>query len=285
MKLVFFLVALANVALFMWEYNKSAVEQATENAETVDYPVQESIVLAGELNTEPTTRDQTVRIAEIANDQNSDADLRQIRSEKEKIADLANESRQPPLFSKDGPKMSLAGGALEKAKKSLAASHIEESSEGPQSCFEAGPFPDKKLLDIWNKQLLAVKAKVQFQTRMGQSVSDYLVYQPSAETPEQSNANLQKLKSQGFTDAWTLKQSDVKGGIVLGVFKKEERALVMKEQLQTRGIYVEVMPRYKKQSQKYVLIKGGRQVQGDLIILEKNYPSISVKSVTSCLEP
>jgi hypothetical protein len=315
MKLVFFLVALANVALFMWEYNKSTVEQTVESAETADYPVQESIVLAGELNKGPMDSDQIAEVAEVANGRSSDAGPRQNRFEKDEIVDLANEGRQPLLFSKDGPETPLAGGALEIARESsgsglsmtagdaepavanisehrqvknmqpAAASHIEEPSDEHHSCFEAGPFSDEKLLDIWNKQLLAVKAKVQIQARMGQSVGDYLVNQPSAETPEQSEANLQMLRSQGFTDAWTLKQGDVKGGIVLGVFKKEERALVMKEQLQTRGIHVEVMPRYKKQSQKYVLVKGGRQAQEELIVLEKKHPNISVKSVTSCLEP
>jgi hypothetical protein len=86
MKLVFFLVALANVALFMWEYNKSTVEQTVESAETADYPVQESIVLAGELNKGPMDSDQIAEVAEVANGRSSDAGPRQNRFEKDEIA-------------------------------------------------------------------------------------------------------------------------------------------------------------------------------------------------------
>jgi hypothetical protein len=258
MKVVFFLVALANVAFFMWEYNKNAVEQAAEKAKTPDSPVQESIMLIDELNQYPAASRQT---GAIAGGHGTGAGGGQTRSEREEIAGLAKEPQK---------------------ERPQSTADTKTSQEGQPICVEAGPFFDEKLLDEWSKRLSAVNARIQQQARTEQTVSDYLVFQPAAETPEQSEANLEILKNQGFADVWRMKEG---GGIALGVFKKEERAEAMKEQLQAKGIYAEVMPRFKKQLQKYVLIKGGGQVPENLTSLQKNYPRIAVKPATSCAEP
>lgn len=52
MKILFFLVALANVALLMWEYNKGAFEKAINTSEQKILLNQEDILLVSELKSD-----------------------------------------------------------------------------------------------------------------------------------------------------------------------------------------------------------------------------------------
>lgn len=315
MKVVFFCVVLANIAFFMWEYNRNAVEQA----KPPDTSVQQSIVLVDELNERPSASREGDSVAEIASNQFKGIEGREAGSDNKEIADLANEN-SPPLnvgrelsggraiapqdesvsgkkgksaLSTPSPMPAETAAAdlgkepQRESPQSATAGHAEASWEERQFCVEAGPFTDEKLINQWNRELSTAHAQIQLQTRtvQSQSVGDYLVYQPAAETPEQSDADLKMIKNQGFADAWTIKESEGKGKIVLGVFKKEERAVAMKEQLQAKGIYAEVMPRYKKQLQKYVLINGQGPAPESITILRKNYPGITLKPATTCVEP
>lgn len=260
MKIIFFLAALANVALFMWEYNKNS-EQTTEHSETRVYADLERIVLVSELNRDETGRNPVAQYKENAGNQDSQMQLGlQITpDDKSKEASTQSSEEKSPV--------------------------VEQTAENETpACYEAGPFADSSVLGIWQKQLAAVEAEVDSVSREGKSVSDYLVYYPS-DTPEQSVANLLMLKGQGHNDAWILNQGNEKGGISLGVFKKEERAQAMKSQLQDKGIHVEVMPRYKKQVQKFARIKGESQLQESLKSLEKSYPDVTVKPAENCSEP
>jgi hypothetical protein len=45
------------------------------------------------------------------------------------------------------------------------------------------------------------------------------------------------------------------------------------------------MPRYRKQEQQYVLVKGEGHVTERLALLQEKYPGISLKPTASCDEP
>lgn len=289
MKAVFFFVALANVAFFMWEYHRNAVQQVAERTQTPGIPVQESIVLADELNEPLPAGRETAAAAEIADHQGIDSGAGQNRAATGETADSANEGRAPlnveHPFTGSGSEVLRKEPVLANGENSAAEDRVgEERTEG-HVCVEAGPFTDEKLLNEWRRQLTAVNARLQIQSRPGQAVGDYLVYQPAAETPEQSDANLKMQKGLGFADVWKMTEGEEKGGIALGVFKKEEKAVVMKEQLRAKGIDAEVMPRYRNQERKYVLIAGGRQVAERLTLLQKKHPGITLQSATSCGAP
>lgn len=289
MKAVFFFVALANVTFFMWEYHRNAAQQIAERTQTPDIPVQESIELVDELNEQPPAGRRTAAAAEIAGHQGTGSGAGQNRTENGKTADRANEGRAPfnvgRLPEGTGSEALRNESASAKGEKSAAEGRVEEARAEGQICVEVGPFSDQKLLNEWRRQLSAVNAQLRIQARPGQVVGDYLVYQPAAETPEQADADLKMLKSQGFADVWKMTKGEGKDGMALGVFKKEEKAVAMKEQLRAKGIDAEVMPRYRKQEQQYVLVKGEGHVTERLALLREKYPGISLKPAASCGEP
>jgi hypothetical protein len=285
MKAFFFFVVLANVAFFMWEYHRNATQQVTERTQTPDVPVQESIELVDELNGHPPAGRETAAAAEFAGRQDAGSGAGQNRAENREMTDFANEGRAP--FN--AGRLSAGAGSEVRRDESASATGEKSAAEAAraeeQICIEAGPFSDLKLLNEWRSQLSAVNAQLRIQARPGQVVGDYLVYQPAAETPEQSDADLKMLKSLGFTDVWKMTEGEEKDGIALGVFKKEEKAVVLKEQMRAKGIDAEVMPRYRKQEQQYVLVKGEGHVTERLALLQEKYPGISLKPTASCDEP
>ena len=106
-----------------------------------------------------------------------------------------------------------------------------------------------------------------------------MVYYPAAETEAESKANIKMLKDHGIKDLWLLTGED-KGKISLGLFIKEDSALIMKNELIAKGINAEVKAKYKTKSQKYALIKGNDKLMEHLDDLKKSYPELAIKPMT-----
>jgi hypothetical protein len=241
MKTVFFLVALANIALFMWEYNKGSFEAGIASSETAAYPGQEKIALVGEQDNDR-PRERVVAgdsVAAVEPQADSGLPLNPEPDNKNEVAQLAK-------------------------KKDRV------------SCYEAGPFDVDRSFEIWYRQLASSGTEIKAISREDKAVDDYLVFYPAAETMEQSEADLQMLKDQGLKDFWVVRKGAEKGQILLGIFSREERAIKMKSQLQAKGINADIRARYKNKTQKYALIKGGGDTLADLEVLKKTYPNIAV---------
>ncbi|MGR9088400.1 MAG: SPOR domain-containing protein [Gammaproteobacteria bacterium] len=253
MKLIVFLVALANVAFFMWEQHQRS-GQHVENSDLPAYADRERIILLGEQS--------RMQSGAAAQDSPGHAEYRNPNIESDALS-------------------------ISKAKSNSEEDHKAGqpgADDGPV-CFEAGPFSGPDGVDVWQKQLAAMAAEVTPFEKEMQTARDYLVYYPVVDAHEQPLENLQTLRRQGYSDAWILSQGDQKGKISLGVFKQEERAQNLASQLRDKGIDAGVVPRYKKQLQRFARIKGGAQLNQGMSALDKSYPDITVTREQSCSEP
>ena len=142
---------------------------------------------------------------------------------------------------------------------------------------KSGLLPIKNY-QAWVNRLKDIKSEIKPINRDDQIASNYMVYYPAAETESESKANIKMLKDHGIKDLWLLTGED-KGKISLGLFIKEESALVMKNELLAKGINAEVKAKYKTKSQKYALIKGDDKLIERLDDLKKAYPELAVKQV------
>lgn len=298
MKVFLFLVALANVGLFMWEYKQGAFAPSADIAEQYDSPDQERILLVSELKNvqqvqasgpkldtavglEKTPAIAAPSISLKGLDASLSAENSAARPVEQKKAETAlsesapsdkEKSDQPGLESK--PVQPIIA-AAEKAQDSDAASE-------PVSCYEAGPFVNGNAYQLWKRELNAPKEAIKSLSRDGEVVSDYLVYYPAADTKQQAEANLKMIKDKGINDLWLLTKGKDNGLISLGVFKNESRALAMKSQLLAKGIQAEVKPRYIPKPQKYAQIKAGGKVQARLNLMKQTYPAVVVKQINQC---
>lgn len=319
MKFFLFLVALANVGLFMWEYKQGAFEASAGIAEQYDSPDQESILLVSELKNvqqaqvsgpeldtaadpkkTPAAKVPSVSLKDLeASDKNLLAE--QLSLPMDKLAAefglSAGNSAARPVDQKKAekalPESAHAGkekpgrpGLESKpAQPIIAAAEKAQNSEtasGPVSCYEAGPFANGNAYQLWKRELNASKEAIKSLSRDGEVISDYLVYYPAAETRQQAEVNMKMIKDKGINDLWLLTKGKDNGLISLGVFKNESRALAMKSQLLVKGIQAEVKPRYTLKSQKYAQIKAGGKVQERLNVMKQTYPAVVVKQINQC---
>jgi hypothetical protein len=259
MKILFFLVAIANVALFMWEYKTGAFVSIAETTEQNADLDQEQILLVSELKNVP----QVMAPAPVS---------------EQPIAETAatDEAGKPALVAEPLPAESIDKSAFEKTTAN--DSNISDADKIEERSYEVGPFANKKIYQSWVSRLKDIKSEIKPINRDEQIVSNYMVYYPAAQTELESEDNIKMLKSHGIKDLWPLTGED-KGNISLGLFIKEETALTMKNELLAKGINAEVKARYKANSQKYALIKGDDKLIERLDVLKKTYPELLVKQI------
>jgi hypothetical protein len=276
MKILFFLLALANVALFMWEYRQGAFSPVPETpaGNIAGYP--EQIVLLSEMdsNTEPAGQTDTTTTSEDADTAGKDEKAAK-SPEAESVSEQSTDAAMPVLEA-PVPVATPNDSGIKDDKQ------IESAAV---ACYEAGPFANNSVYQIWEKRLNGFIKGID---RDEQIVSDYLVYYPASATLGESKANVQMLKDKGVNDLYMINKGEEQGQISLGVYKKEERALIMKNDLLAKGINAEIKARYKSKAQKFAFIKGESAAIENLELLKKEYPKVNVKqadgaTVESCL--
>ncbi len=156
------------------------------------------------------------------------------------------------------------------------AAIASNAGKNAEICYEVGPFINQQAYQALVSRLKESKNDIKLINRDDQVASNYMVYYPAAETELESKANIKMLKDHGIKDLWLLTGED-KGKISLGLFIKEDSALVMKNELLAKGINAEVKAKYKTKSQKYALIKGDDKLRVRLDDLNKSYPELAVK--------
>jgi hypothetical protein len=319
MKFFLFLVALANVGLFMWEYKQGAFAPSADIAEQYDSPDQERILLVSELKNvqqaqasgpKPDTAaglEKTPAIAapsislkgleasgnnllaeqlsppmdKLATEAGLSAENSAARPIEQKNAETAlPESAHSDKAKSDQP--GLESKPAQPVMSSAEKAQAGDAANEPVSCYEAGPFVNGNAYQLWKRELNAPKGAIKSLSRDGEVISDYLVYYPAAETRQQAEANLKMIKDKGINDLWLLTKGKDNGLISLGVFKNESRALAMKSQLLAKGIQAEVKPRYIPKPQKYAQIKAGGKVQARLNLMKQTYPAVVVKQINQC---
>lgn len=246
MKIVFFLAALANVALFMWEYNKGAFAPVIEISQ-VD---QEPILLAAE---KPVERKQAV------------AEDKSLPLGQNDLTTADSQKPAPAIQDKDVEK------------------NTNSSEETPVICYEAGPFADDDEYAAWRSQSNVAESVIHSVSRDEEAIGSYLVYYPAAKTLAESEANLKMLKDQGINDILLFKSGEDKGQISIGVFKNENRALLQKSRMLAKGIKVEVKAKYKTKTQKYARFKNDDKVLKSLNAFQTAHPGFAVKQTDNCL--
>ena len=262
MKALFFLVVIANVVLFMWEYKTGAFVPVTEISEQNADSDQEQILLVSELKNIP----QVLTPAPVSG---------------QSVAKTAatDKADNPILVAEPFPVISesLEKPVLEKTV--TTDSNLTNAGKMVARCYEIGPFASQKAYQTLVSRLKDSNSEIKPINRDGQIPGKYIVYYPAAETESEAQANIKMLKEHGIKDLWLLTGED-KGKISLGLFNKEESALVMKNELLAKGINAEVKLNYKIKSRQYALIKGDDKLMERLDGFKKTYPELAVKQIT-----
>ena len=98
-----------------------------------------------------------------------------------------------------------------------------------------------------------------------------------------SKSNLKMLQDKGIKEFWMFTQGEEQGQISLGVFNREEKALAFKNELIAKRVMAEIRPRYKTKMQKFAIIREGINVNENLELLKKTYPTVNVNHKASAV--
>ena len=258
MKTLFLLVAIANVALFMWEYKTGAFVPISETSEQNSDFDQEQILLVSEIKNVP----QTIKPAPV--------------SEQSVTGNASTEAAdKPALVPELLPAIAESIDKPVLEKLTAKDSNIIDANKIEERCYEVGPFANDKAYRAWVNRLKDIKSEIKPITRDEQIADNHLFNYLAAETELEPGDNKKMLKNHGIKDLWLLSSED-KGKISLGLFIKEESALTMNNKLLAKGISAEV----KAKSQRYALIKGDDKLMARLDDLIKTNPQLSVKQIT-----
>jgi hypothetical protein len=252
MKALFFLIVIANLSLFMWEYRQGAFEPALQ----IPYANAESMLLVSEVETLP-------------QDNKSDKEL-PINS---------SDSLIEPVIADNSPTTQEPAAIEPSMPASEASSQITTLVV---DCYEAGPFPDTKAYEKWRGLLADTKESIKSFDRDEQIISSYMTFYPAQKNLEQTNNALKMLKDQGIKDYLLQRAGKDQGEISLGVFNTEDRALILKNQLKAKGIAAEIRPRYKSKMRTYVQVTGSGVVLESLQKLQNENPEFTVTPLTTC---
>jgi|CXWL01.1.fsa_nt_gi hypothetical protein len=263
MKILFFLLALANVALFMWEFHNGAVFSETQSSPDNVTENQESILLMSEVgNTSIASQPEMAPKLPNGNlTSNNKIDEKSVNEQSRPEKDMGLDSAVPALS---------AVPAIPSQSPTVLTGLTSET------CFELGPFPNEQTYKAWESRLQGSMKRF---NKEEQKIKDYLVYYPASATMAESESNLKMLKAKGVKELWLLRQGAEQGQISLGIFDKEEKALSLKNQMAVEGIAAEVKPRYQVKAQLFAVSKGQSNLGETLDLLKKTNPDINVKSL------
>jgi cell division septation protein DedD len=241
MKTAFFLVLLTNLTLLMYEYHRGAFDQAAETRVQDAAMLREPILLADEQGKELPLEAQNT----VAETVQGPLEAQQPVSAPEAVTPTLQQDIKPVSFA----------------------------------CYEAGPFENEQILKIWSQAVIEVQGEVKPVLHNVRDIRDYLVLYPTSGSREDIQAAMQTLRDQGINDAYPLAAGEYKGHISLGAFHRENRAVRMQKDLQSRGIEPVVKPRFKETDQKYALLTGPMAIAGRLAELGKKYPMIQFNAL------
>jgi len=150
------------------------------------------------------------------------------------------------------------------APEPLATPVVNQSVAKPSmSCYEAGPFNDEAELAQWLNNRALKNLETVYQEH--ELPADYQVYYPAAKNPEQLRINKMMLNAKGIADLWMVPSGRDKGALSLGVFADQKRASDFQKELLAKGVKAEVKQRFKPVQQYFAKVKLDRNRQQQLI--------------------
>lgn len=280
MKYAFYVVVLANLILFLWEFQHGAFQpkpdysvdpsdrqiwllsewvehQAAEASRLAERPVDKSSEADASSSLQPQTPEvETASVVE------QDVETQVLASEdtQDLVVAVAEQPEPAQTPAQDLEDEQVVGEVEEEALPTQDTTEQTSRQKEPLQvaeidvCHEVGPFSDEKHMRDWIVKH-GVEENAQPVEREVPGVSSYLVYYPAAETFIASERNVAMLQNKGIEDLWLINKGDMVGAISLGLFKEKTNADKLFERMMEKGLNVKMTERYKKEQVLYVRVK------------------------------
>lgn len=269
MKILVVLLVIANAVFFLWEYKIGGLSRKTEKAIVPLENDLEQILLVSELKHDPSrsaAQGEAMAAKLLADDlllgRKTGVFMPVLANEEKPQERAAVAQNQQPDVNTEVPKLNVV------------QAEVNDAKDKGGYCYEAGPFNHPQDAQHWISSLGGDQKLLKLLAREQQVVSHYVVYYPAPPTLKEAQANVQMLKKHGIKDLFIRRNKEDLGEISLGVFSREERALIFKNQFLAKGLNVKVKSQYKPRQQQFALItSAGKLTEHD------NQPSSPIQLV------
>ena len=121
----------------------------------------------------------------------------------------------------------------EDAGTANSAATTEPAITPAQLCVEFPPMEAEKAQSV---ELGLKQAGISVEANTSETANSFIVYLAPSESTKEAQRKLAELKRQGVEDAFLMQDGPLKLGISLGLFRSEEGAKSLVQQLATKGI-------------------------------------------------
>lgn len=251
MKILFFLTLLINIALFFWGFNSPTSKDLTANNQKQIFLLSE---LPKEINTPPTLalakKSDSTPSKTKATVQKTEPKKRPPKTSTDKVLDtkdtlLVNKKtpveKKPliaPVKDTNSSPPLVVKSASKKENTKIALDNI--------LCYQVGPFKSAGEFRQWARVNRIEDHTFSYINKGNKKGTKYLVYSPPADSKEQTKKDISNIKQIGIKDFFLFRKGDLKGAISLGLFAREERALIQQREFQEKGLVLKIIPLYPK---------------------------------------
>lgn len=186
------------------------------------------------------------------------------------------ETEEPPMIDKsDRIEAPLQEQAEENNDAKPEAAVVSETR-----CWTLGPMAQRQAADNFLKAVAdkVISAKVREGTE--QIITGYWVVLPPYESASAANKVVEQLKARDVIDVQRFYQGEYQNGVSLGIYNRRHNAEKRKAQIEAKGFFPEVVPRYKEVPNYWTDFISQGEVNADMNI-PSSYPD-SVLTEQQC---
>lgn len=256
------LLILANLVYLAWQQGWlfERPEPVLTREQAAFQPAAQSLVLLGEL---PQQRlDLMDSLAQSRNARTEAVErLEQIRGDIATVAgDIAENQQQ---LAQDQARSAEVQQALLDTLDAAVTEAQVPAEEVPEAapdavaalpwCAQAGVFGDRPAAESFISALGAIGGAGEIQTREEPVSSTWWVHMPPFPSETVATERLQELQAKGI-DSYYMRSGEMAGGISLGVYSRQESALIAQQQLADRGYATSIREVFRMGERLYVRV-------------------------------
>ncbi len=257
MRVFLILLLLANLGYLAWQQGwvSAKPEPVAVNAQPAFQQAGQSLVLLGEL---PQERKDLMASLAQARTVRADADqeLQQVQQQIDAVQGDIGENQAE--FAQDQARSAEVQQALLDTLDAAVAEAVPEEPVVPPEptvpwCAEAGAFADPPAAVAFMNALAELAVEGKIMTREAPVASTWWVHMPAFASEAVAMERLEELQAKNI-DSYYMRSGDMAGGISLGVFSRQESALIAQQQLAERGYATSIREVFRMEERPYVAV-------------------------------
>jgi cell division protein FtsN len=263
MRVFLILLILANLGYLAWQQGwvVERTEPAAVGEQAAFQPAQQTLTLLNEL---PQARLDLMDSLARSRTARTDAaqQLEQLRGDIDAVAGEITENQQQ--LAQDQARstevqqalLNTLDAAVAEAQAEIEASPAATPDAAPALpwCAQAGVFADRPAAESFMNSLENLGGSAEIEAREEPVSSTWWVHMPAFSSEAVAMERLQELQARGI-DSYYMRSGEMAGGISLGVYSRQESALIAQQQLADRGYATSIREVFRMGERLYVRVR------------------------------